>query len=84
MDHVDLHTFYHIGVEAAITSAYVLFVKEPKLPDYLFIAGFAMGVGFMKECYDQSVGGKFDNYDIAADAVGVGLGAITFGLRKRF
>ena len=79
---LDPHTLYHIGVSAAITSAYVFFVDEPTWKDFVFIGGFVMGAGFAKECYDSSVGGVFDPVDMVANGVGVWLGAaltLTFG-----
>lgn len=37
-------------------------------------AGTAMGAGFGKEFGDSAGGGKFDWYDVLADAIGVLLG----------
>ena len=69
----DLHTLYHIAVSFGITAGYVSLRPEPTWQDYVFIGGAVMGAGFAKECYDQSVGGLFDPWDMVANGAGVGL-----------
>lgn len=43
-------------------------------------AAVAMAIGIGKEIYDRSRGGKFDLYDLLADAAGVGLAMAIFAV----